>query len=219
VISPRGNNYVVALVSGKKLPERRKNMTGIGIGKSFKKISIILAGALLASATVVSAADKLVDSSDYSDKDFKKCIITDYTDMVDGDDIQWVWTDPPTKLSNYDLKVGKVENKSKVRSKSLVESVQSVFSETFADRDSKGGSGTLTADICVYEAEHFSAGKAWIPFVGGHKMQAGIGVEMVLRNGKNKTVAKFRHSAREGAEIEAATEEVANDLMGYISEH
>ena len=169
------------------------------------KSALFLAVALLASATVVSAADKLVDSSDYSDKDFKKCIITDYTDMVDGDDIQWVWTDPAIKLSQYDLKVGKVENKSKVRSKSLVESVKSVFSETFADRDSKGGSGTLTADICVYEAEHFSAGKAWIPFVGGHEMQAGMGVEMVLRNGKNKTVAKFRHSAREGAEIEAAT--------------
>jgi len=193
-------------------------MAGIGTGKSFRKISLFLAVALVASATVVSAADKLVNSSDYSDKDFKKCSIADYTDMVDGDDIQWVWTDPAIKLSTYDLKVGKVENKSEVRKKSLVESVKTVFSESFADRESKGTSGTLTADICIYEAEKFSGGKAWIPFVGAHAMQAGIGIEMILRNG-NKTVAKFRHSAREGAEIETATEEAAGDLMTYISEH
>jgi hypothetical protein len=179
---------------------------------------MVVAAAMLASATVVAAADKLVDSSDYSDKDFKKCSITDYTDMVEGDDIQWVWTDPAIKLSKYDLKVGKVENKSEVRKKSLVESVKTVFSETFADRGSKGTSGTLTADICIYEAENFSGGKAWIPFVGAHEMQAGMGIEMVLRNG-NKAVAKFRHSAREGAEIETATEEVASDLMAYISDH
>ena len=189
------------------------------MGKSYRRISIILAAVLLASATAVAAADKLVDSSDYSDKDFKKCSITDYSDMVEGDDIQWVWTDPAIKLSQYDLKVGKVENKSEVRKKSLVTSVQDVFAETFADRGVKGASGTLTADICVYEAENFSGGKAWIPFVGAHEMQAGMGVEMVLRNGKNKTVAKFRHSAREGADIETATQEVANDLMEYISGH
>ncbi len=194
-------------------------MTVIGAGKSFRKIGVFLSVVLLASATLASASDKLIDSSDYSDKDFNKCIISDYSNMVDGDDIQWVWTDPAIKLSQYNLKVGKVENKSKIHSKSLVDSVKSVFSETFADRDSKGGNGTLTADICVYEAEHFSAGKAWIPFVGGHEMQAGMGVEMILRNGNNKIVAKFRHSAREGAEIEAATQEVANDLVGYISEH
>ncbi len=194
-------------------------MTVKGTGKYFRRISSIVAAALMVSATAVSASDKLVDSSDYSDKDFNKCIITDYSDMVDGDDIQWVWTDPTVKLSQYNLKVGKVENKSKIRSKSLVGAVKSTFEETFADRDSKGESGTLTADICIYEAEHFSAGKAWIPFVGGHEMQAGMGVEMILRNGSKKTVAKFRHSAREGAEIDAATQEVANDLLEYLSDH
>jgi len=194
-------------------------MTGSGTGKSFRKFSLFLVVALVASATVVSAADKLINSDDYSDKDFRKCSIADYSDMVDGDDIQWVWTDPAIKLSQYDLKVGKVENKSEIRKKSLVTSVQDVFAETFADRGAKGASGTLTADICVYEAQNFSGGKAWIPFVGAHEMQAGMGVEMVLRNGKNKTVAKFRHSAREGADIETAAQEVANDLMEYIAGH
>jgi hypothetical protein len=193
-------------------------MAGIVTGKSFRKISLFLAVALVASATVVSAADKLIDSSDYSEKDFKKCNISDYSDLVEGDDIQWLWTDPAIKLSKYNLKLGKVENKSEMRKKSLVESVKTVFSDAFTDRDGKGTSGTLTADICVYEAENFSGGKAWIPFVGAHEMQAGVGVEMVLRNG-TKTVAKFRHSAREGADLETATEEVAGDLMTYISDN
>lgn len=164
-------------------------------------------------------AERFVDSDDYKDKDFRKCSISDYSDMVDGDDIQWVWTDPSVKLAGYRLKVGKVENKSQLRSKSLVESVRSAFADNFADMEAKGGSGTLTADVCIYEAEHFSAGKAWIPFVGGHQMQAGLGVEMILRDGKNRTVAKFRHSAREGAEIEAATHEVVGDLMKYVGDH
>lgn len=178
----------------------------------------VLAAALLLVAAP-ARAERLMDSSDYKDKDFRKCTISDYSDMVDGDDIQWVWTDPSVKLAGYRLKLGKVENKSKLRSKSLVESVRSVFSDTFDDMAPKSANGTLTAEVCIYEAEHFSAGKAWIPFVGGHQMQAGLGVEMVLRDGKNRTVAKFRHSAREGAEIEAATHEVVGDLMKYLEEH
>lgn len=180
-------------------------------------VTVLVAALLLAAAP--ACAERLMDSDDYKDKDFRKCIIADYSDMADGDDIQWVWTDPSVKLAGYRLKLGKVENKSQLRSRSLVESVRSVFGDTFADMEPKGANATLTADVCIYEAEHFSAGKAWIPFVGGHQMQAGMGVEMVLRDGKNRIVAKFRHSAREGAEIEAATHEVAGDLMKYVGDH
>jgi len=162
------------------------------------------------------APSKLVESSEYMEKDFHRGIITDYSNMVDGDDVQWVWIDPSVKLSQYGLRVGKVENKSELRSRSMVETVKNVFKDTFADRQ---GKGTLTADLCIYEAENFSAGKAWIPFAGGHQMQAGIGIEMVLRDAKNRTVGKFRHFAREGAQIEAAAQEVAADLMKYIASH
>lgn len=188
-------------------------------GRFFTRIGVVLAMVVLFPAAALYGSDRLVDSGDYKDKDFRKCSITDYADMVDGDDIQWVWTDPSVKLGGYRLKVGKVENKSQLRSKSLVESVRSAFADNFAEMDTKGGNGTLTADVCIYEAEHFSAGKAWIPFVGGHQMQAGLGVEMILRDGKNRTVAKFRHSAREGAEIDAATHEVVGDLMKYVGDH
>jgi len=59
----------------------------------------------------------------------------------------------------------------------------------------------------------------WIPFAGGKLMQAGVGIEMVLRDEHGKPVAKFRHSAREGAQIETAIHEVDNDLMKYIAKH
>ena len=187
--------------------------------KTMYRCAIIALAAVFLFPFTAMGEKKLVDDSEYKDKDFKKCNISDYGKMVEGDDIGWVWVDPSVKLAGYMMKVGKVENKSEIRSKSLVTTVKSTFSSYFGDMETKGGSGTLTADVCIYMAENFSAGKAWIPFAGGHQMQAGLGVEMVLRDGKNRTVAKFRHSAREGAQIEAAAQEVAGDLVKYISKH
>jgi len=180
--------------------------------------SFVLVAVLFFPLTAMSAPKLLVDSSDYKDKDFHKCIITDYTDMVEGDDIEWLWTSPTQQLAQFKLKVGKIENKSEIHSKSLVESVKSTFKDTFADIDTKGDKA-LTADLCIYEAQNANMGKAWIPFVGGHQMQAGIGIEMVLRDENDKTVAKFRHFAREGMQLEAAAQEVAGDLMKYIAKH
>ena len=182
-------------------------------------IIIIVAAILFSPVGALCSPKKLVDSNDYSDKDFRKCIITDYSNMVDGDDVQWVWIDPAEKLSEYKMVVGKMDNKSDIHSKAMVTSVKNIFRDTFADRESKGSRGTLTADLCIYEAENFTAGKAWIPFVGGHQMQADIGVEMVLRDSKNRIMGKFRHSARNGVQIESAAQEVAGDLMKYIDSH
>jgi len=191
-----------------------------GSFKVFSRGTIIVVAALLLSPVgALCSPKKLVDSNDYSDKDFRKCIITDYSNMVDGDDVQWVWIDPAEKLSEYKMVVSKMDNKSDIHSKSMVTSVKNIFRDTFSDRESKGNKGTLTADLCIYEAENFTAGKAWIPFVGGHQMQADIGVEMVLRDAKNRIMGKFRHSARNGVQIESAAQEVAGDLMKYIDSH
>jgi hypothetical protein len=185
---------------------------------AFKVVIFISAVNLFFPAGAFCSPKKLVDDSEYSDKDFRKCNISDYSNMVDGGDVHWVWIDPAVKVSQYRLKEGKVENKSDIHSKKMVETVRDLFRDAFADMQTSGGKGTLTADICIYWAENFSAGKAWIPFAGAHQMQAGIGVEMVLRDGK-RIVAKFRHDAREGVQIEAATQEVAGDLTKYIGDH
>jgi hypothetical protein len=99
---------------------------------------------------------KLVDDSEYNDKEFKKCNISDYSNMVDGDDISWVWVDPSVQLARYRVKVGKVDNKSEIRSKSLVTTVKSTFSSYFGDMETKGSNGTFTADVCIYMAENFA---------------------------------------------------------------
>jgi hypothetical protein len=195
---------------------------GMGMNSTVSRGVVVMIAALFclpAASFAFGAPKKLVNSSEYSDKDFRKCNIKDYSDMVDGGDINWVWIDPGEKLSQYMIKEGNVENKSEMRSRSMMETVKTVFKDAFADMSGKGGKGTLTADICIYEAENFSSAKAWIPFVGGHQMQAGLGVEMVLRDSKSRVVGKFRHGAREGAQVENAAQEVAQDLMKYIGSH
>ena len=189
-----------------------------GIGYKFAA-GLCCAMIFFAPVMAFCESKKFVDSNEYKDKDFKKCNISDYSDMSEGDDINWLWTEPGIKLSQYKLAVGNVENKSDMRNKSMVGSVKSTFKNAFDDLQINGDSGTLTADICIYDAQNFNAGKAWIPFVGGNQMQAGIGVEMVLHDKNNRTVAKFRHFAREGTQIDNATQELVDDLLKYIGKH
>src|SRR5512136_2996977 len=107
-------------------------------GTASRGFLFLLAVLLCIPAVAFGSPKKLVNDSEYSDKDFRKCIIKDYSDMVDGDDIKWVWTDPAVKLDGYKIKEGKVENKSEMRSKSMVETVKNVFRDTFADMEGKG---------------------------------------------------------------------------------
>lgn len=180
---------------------------------------LFIAGLALLLPVAALAAEKLVDSSEYKEKDFKKGIITEYDKLVSGDDVNWVWVEPGKKLSQYKLKLGQVQNKSDKRSASMIEDVRRIFDDMLRDYTPAGDKGPLTLDLCIYEAENFSPGKAWIPFVGGHQMQAGIGIEVVVSDPDKKPVALFRHFAREGAQISDAAQEVAQDLLKYISQH
>lgn len=196
-----------------------------GVAGSFNCFSflrgvfLIVTIALIFPFSAFCSSDRFVDSDDYKDKGFNKCIISDYSDLVKGDNVDWVWASPTLQLSHYMLKVGTAENRSDHRSKALVEAMKAAFKDSFADKEAKESNGTLTANLCIYEVQDFNPGKAWIPFVGGHQMQAGVGVEMILVNRDGKAVAKFRHFARRGTVAEAAVEEVAGDLTKYITNH
>ena len=161
--------------------------------------------------------ERLVDSSDYKDKDFIKGCLSDYGDLVKGDDIEWVWVSPGTTLAGHKLSIAKFDNKTEELRNAQVDEIKDIFKEIMGKL--KGEKEALSADICIYEVQKFSAAKAWIPFAGGHQMQAGIGVELVIKNAGGKAVAKFRHFAREGARVEDAAQEVAEDLKKYISKH
>ena len=179
---------------------------------------LIFGMAVLIPSVALCRSERLIDDNEYKDKDFHKGIITDYTDMVKGDDVDWVWVKPGENLSQYKIKVGTIENKSDMHSKSFTESVKSIFEEYFAS-GTKGSKGTLTAELCITEVQKFSPGKAWIPFAGGRQMQAGIGIETILRDQNNMIVAKLRHFDRQGGDVKEAAEEVASHMTKYISRH
>jgi hypothetical protein len=174
--------------------------------------------ALLIPSGAFCRSEKLIDDNEYKDKDFHKGIITDYTDMVKGDDVDWVWVKPGETLSQYRVKLGNLENKSDMLSKSFTDSVKSIFEEYFAN-GTKGGKGTLTAELCITEVQKFSPGKAWIPFAGGRQMQAGMGIEIILLDQNKTIVAKLRHFDRQGNDVRDAAEEVAGHITRYISRH
>lgn len=181
-----------------------------------KKFCLVLIILAVFPLTALCGSSRFVESDDYKDKDFKKGVISDYSDLNKGDDINWLWTMPDIKLSDYKIKIEKFENLADELRKSQFDDIKNTFNELFGKL--KGDKATLSADLCVYEVQKFSMGKAWIPFAGGHQMQAGAGIEMVLKD-NGKAVAKFRHFAREGTKIEDAAQEVAEDLKKYISKH
>jgi hypothetical protein len=180
-------------------------------------LSVLVGLAVLLMAQPGQCKEKFIKSSDYRDKDFRKGCIQDYAELEEGDDISWVWVAPGVTLSDYKVQVTSFEDFSDEIKKSQLREIKKIFQESVEKR--RGDKGLLDAEVCVYEVQKFSPGKAWIPFAGGYQMQAGVGAEMILRTADKKIVAKFRHFAREGGQIEQAAEEVADDLKKYMSKH
>jgi DNA-binding protein Fis len=178
---------------------------------------VFVIAVLFPSAAISRSADKLVDDDEYKDKEFHRGIITDYSDMVRGDEVNWSWFKPGDKLSDYNVKVTSIENKSDMRSRVFADSVKSIFEDYLANM--KGTRGTLTADLCITEVQEYSPGKAYIPFAGGHQMQAGIGMEIVLRDQSGNIVAKLRDFERRGSDPKQAAEEVAGRMAKEMRKH
>ena len=55
---------------------------------------VLVIAVLLPSSALPRSADRLVDDDEYKDKDFHRGIITDYSDMAKGNDVNWVWVKP-----------------------------------------------------------------------------------------------------------------------------
>ena len=62
---------------------------------------------------VWSEPQRFINSREYN-HDFHKGIIKDYSDMVEGEGVNWVWIDPSVNLINYRIKVNRVINSSEV---------------------------------------------------------------------------------------------------------
>jgi hypothetical protein len=180
-------------------------------------ICLIFCLAVLIPSAALCREKRLIDDNEYKDSKFQKGIITDYSDMVEGNGVEWVWVKPGETLSQYKIKVGTIDNKSDMRSKSLSESVKSIFADYFRDLDTKGSKGALTADLCITDVQEYNVGRAYVPFAGGRLAQAGIRIEMVLRDSHNEIIGKLRHFDRRGSDVRSAAEDVASHMAQYIS--
>jgi hypothetical protein len=161
------------------------------------------------------ASDRFTDSDDFKDKNFKKGIFSDYSDLEKGKDIDWVWVKKGFNLSDYKVIIESFEDSSDELGKTSLGGIKGIFSDDLERL--KGSKGTLKADFNVYEVQKFSPGKAWIPFAGGHQMQAGVGVEILFKDKGGEVIAKIRHFARNGTTNETAAQEVASNIKKYIS--
>lgn len=174
--------------------------------------------AVLFPVIAFSSSKRLIDSDEYNDKKFKQGIISNYNDLTNDRGIDWVWIKPGIELSKHTIKLGKIENKTSTRSRVLVDTIKTNLMDAFYDTENYT-KGRLTADLCIYDADHSSEAKGWIPFAGEYLRQAGIGLEMILRDEKSAIVAKFRHYARKGNNVTNAAFEATDDLKKYIAEH
>lgn len=144
-------------------------------------------------------------------------IIQDYRDMKQDGDIEWAWIAPGTKLSSFRFKAGTFENMSTSVDDDMEDVIRDVLPRALA-KASRGGEAAaeLTVDRAIYWAQRPNRAKLWIPYAGMHLAQAGVGVELVFRDASGKIVAKIRHSGREGDQLEAAAEELMDDIAGYV---
>lgn len=153
-------------------------------------------------------------------EEYGQGIIQDYSNMHEGEDIQWLWVAPGVKLANYRYKVKSVENLTML----VDDDIETVLNKNMAKQLNRAGSRdksapVLNVDVAVYWAERANSAKAWIPFAGMHVAQAGAGIELLFKDSSGKLVAKIRQSGREGSQLSSAAQELSDDVAKFVHSH
>jgi len=162
-----------------------------------------------------AAREKGVDKDNL--KEYGRGIIKDYTDMKETDEIEWVWVAPGVDLSSYQFKLSSFENLTVMTDEAMDEVFDTGLPKTLQRAGSKvADAPVLHIEGAIYWAQRASSSKRWIPYVGGHLGQAGLGIELVFKNDKDEIVAKIRHSGREGETFESAAEELVDDVARFV---
>ena len=180
--------------------------------------TLILTLVLLILATPLMARGVPKDNLD----DYGRGVITDYSDMEGGDQVEWMWIAPGVKLSDYRIDVSEFENLSKVNDTRMLDTLNDGMQTalTRIEKQRKGEpKGTLRTETAVFWAERASQGKRWIPYAGGHLAQAGCGIEIVFKDEDGKIVAKIRHSGREGGQPSDAAWELIDEVADFVFNH
>jgi hypothetical protein len=188
---------------------------------SYLRMVVVAVGWMLLAQPAAASKDRFVDSDEFKDKKYRQgCVITDYRDLVEEEDITWAWVDPAFKVgAPGPIDIRPIRNFSDVTDSAVAPKLEQDFKEAFQRIGKTTGKGGLTLDSCIIWMERFEAGKAFIPYAGGHLMQAGIGIEAVLVDAGGRTVAKIRHSVRGGHEPSAAAGKLVDEVVNYLRDH
>jgi len=181
----------------------------------FRKTIVI---AIATVALTMSAYAAGVDKDNL--KEYGRGIIKDYSDMNEADGIEWLWLRPGVRLSDHRFELEKVGNLTSVEDADMEE----VFARSLPKALTRAGSKDSAAPLlrvegAIYWAQRANRSKRWIPYAGAHLAQAGVGIELVISDGKGDIVCKIRHSGREGDQLKNAAEELIDDVSRFAGAH
>jgi len=185
------------------------------IGKKAALSAVIVSFMLLWTVSAF-CADVLTKDSDFMDPEAGVWgFIPDYTDMVEGDNVNWIWTKPGISLTQYKtVQVPEFENLWKETD---------VTAQDLLTRNMKDGLSRRlglmvidkNADITVKGAmvDYFlgnTAARIWVGFGAGEPL---VEVEVfVVDNKTNEIISKVRHQAIDST-IESVIAETVSDII------
>lgn len=176
---------------------------------------IFFAGLLVAAPALAEVPEDLQDAL----QEDGRGIIKNYNGMEEGDEIGWYWLADAVSLAEHRCKLSSFKSTTGKASSAAIAVFKKQLPRALRQACSQGAKSTLKVEAALFWAEEANVGKAWIPFAGGHLMQAGVGLELVFKNRAGKVVAKLRHSARQGGAQAAAAREVVEDVAEFVEDN
>jgi len=162
------------------------------------------------------SAKLLTKDNDFHDPDEVWDFIPDYTDMAEGDDIDWVWTKPGVSIPTFKTAaVPKFENISRqvdVYSQDLLTSTMKEGVGRLGLKSvDKGGAITIRGAMVDY-FNGSTAANIWVGWGAGNPF---VEVEVyVIDNATGEIISKVRHQAQSYS-IETAISEVITEIINY----
>ncbi len=161
-------------------------------------------------------SDEAKESATYK----QGCAITDYSNLAQADGVNWAWIDPGTKIGAAGpIEILKVKNRSDVTDAALAGNLQQDLEQAFERIGKTAGRGGMKVDACIYWVQRADTSRAWIPYAGGHMMQAAVGVEMTITDPSGRPVAKIRHDGRQGMAPSETAAVVADEIANFVRKH
>jgi hypothetical protein len=180
-------------------------------------VSILLVISLIA-LPAFAKKDVLTEDSDFREADEVWDFIPDYTGMIEGDDVDWIWMKPGLDLSKYKtVVVPMFENRSRmidVNAQDLLTDNMIQAMNRFGARTvEKGGEITVYGCMVDYSPGSGSA-EFWVGYGVGNPF---IEVEIyVVDNSTGEIITKVRHQAMDST-IPSAAAEVITDIVNEWS--